>query len=298
MTAARPAGMEPGAPAMSGRPDCLVEPDWLEAHLDDPAVRIVEIQWTGPESYDESHIPGARGWAWKQWLWDPLTRDFPTPQDFARRCAAAGIGNETTVVFYSQQVQFGAYGWFVFTLLRHPDARLLNGGKRRWVLEGRPLTAELPEIVPASYTPPPARRDEMRVRRDEMLALLPEFAAGGRTVLLDHRTPEEFRGERVNTTGQFDHGAERAGRIPGARHLYYEELLNDDHSFRTPDELTALLAARGATPDKDIVSYCRLSHRATLAYFAMTRILGWPNVRSYDGSWTEWGSMVGMPIEK
>ncbi|UCH74978.1 MAG: sulfurtransferase [Rhodospirillales bacterium] len=277
---------------------CLVEPDWLESRLADPTVKIVEIQWTSPQSYEEGHIPGARGWAWKDWLWDPLARDFPTPQEFAQRCAAAGIGNADTVVFYSEQVQFGCYGWFVFTLLGHGDARLLNGSKRRWLAEGRSLTTELPEITPASYTPPAAQRSDMRVRRDEMLTLLPAFGAGTEAVLLDHRTPEEFRGERVNTTGQPDHGAERAGRIPGARHLYYEELLADDHSFRSPEELTAILAARGATPDKQIVSYCRLSHRASLAYFVMTRLLGWKRVRSYDGSWTEWGSMVGVPIEK
>ncbi len=283
---------------MSAMPDCLVEPDWLEAHLDDPDLRVVEIQWMTPESYEEAHIPGAQGRAWKDWLWDNLTREFPAPDEFARRCAAAGIGNDTTVVFYAEPPQFGTYGWFVFTLLGHADVRLLNGGKKRWIAEGRALTAEIPKIAPASYTPPASRRDDMRVGRDEMLSLLPEFAAASGTVLLDHRTPEEFRGERVNTTGQPDHGAERSGRIPGARHLYYEEFLNNDNSFRTPEELTALLAARGATPDKDIVSYCRLSHRATMAYFVMTRILGWSRVRSYDGSWTEWGSMVGMPIEK
>ena len=283
---------------MSGMPACLVEPDWLEARLDDPSLRIVEIQWMSPESYEAGHIPGAQGWAWKDWLWDPLCRDFPTPEEFARRCAAAGIGNDSTVVFYSEQVQFGTYAWFVFTLLRHADVRVLNGSKRRWALEGRPLTTALPEITPAQYTPPPSHRDDMRVRRDEVLTLLPDFAAGTATVLLDHRTPEEFRGERVNTTGQPDHGAERAGRIPSARHLYYEEFLTEDHSFRPPDELAALLAARGAGPDKDVVSYCRLSHRATLAYFVMTQILGWTRVRSYDGSWTEWGSMVGVPIER
>ena len=283
---------------MSAGTDCLVEPDWLAAHLDDPRLKLVEIQWMTPESYEAGHIPGARGWAWKDWLWDPLTRDFPTPQEFARRCEAAGIGNEDTVVFYSEQVQFGCYAWFVFTLLGHADARLLNGSKRRWTLEGRTLTTAAPKIAPSRYTPPASRRDGMRVRRDEMLSLLPEFAASDGTVLLDHRTPEEYRGERVNTTGQPDHGAERSGRIPGAHHLYYEEFLTDDHSFRPPEELTALLAERGATPDRDIVSYCRLSHRATLAYFVMTRILGWTRVRSYDGSWTEWGSMVGVPIEK
>jgi len=283
---------------MTAAPHSLVEPDWLEARLDDPSLRIVEIQWTGPESYEEGHIPGARGWAWKAQLWDPLMRDFASPEEFARRCGAAGIGNGDTVVFYAEPPQFGTYGWWVFTLLGHLDARLLNGGKKRWIAEGRPLTRELPRIAPADYAPPAAPRADMRVGRDEMLALLPEFATGETTVLLDHRTPEEYSGERVNTTGQPDHGAERNGRIPGARHLYYEDFLNGDNSFRTPAELTALLAARGATPDKEIVCYCRLSHRATMAWFVMTELLGWRRVRCYDGSWTEWGSMVGMPVEK
>lgn len=275
----------------------LVTPEWLEAHLDDPGVRILEFNWNDTSSYDEWHIPGALGWFWKDWLWDDDIRDFPTPEEFARRCAAVGISNDTIVVCYGDPVQFGTYGWWVMRYMGHKDVRLLDGARVRWQAEGRPMTTEVPSFAPAGYTPNGPRNDAMRARRDDILALLDDVQAGG-TVLLDHRSPEEYSGERVNMPGVPNAGAERAGRIPGARHLYYTELFNEDMSYKSPDELRALLAERGATPDKDIVSYCRLSHRATSAYFAMTELLGYGHVRSYDGSWTEWGSIVGVPIER
>jgi len=276
----------------------LVDPDWLEQHLDDPKVRVLEFNWTGTASYDAWHVPGAQGWFWKDWLWDDTIRDFPTPDDFAARCAAAGIANDTTVVCYGDPPQFGTYGWWVMTYMGHADVRILNGGRVRWEREGRPTSTERPTPVAATYTPPRGRNDKMRARRDDILARLDDVAAGGETVLLDHRSPEEYSGERVNVPGVPDVGAERAGRIPGARHLHFSDLLSEDMSFKPEAELRELLAARGATPDKDIISYCRLSHRATLAYFAMTELLGYERVRSYDGSWTEWGSIVGVPIER
>jgi thiosulfate/3-mercaptopyruvate sulfurtransferase len=156
----------------------------------------------------------------------------------------------------------------------------------------------MPTATPANYTPGPAGNDGMRVRFSEILERLDDVAAGDKTALLDHRSPEEYNGERVNMIGAPDVGAERAGRIPGAKHLFFDEFLNEDMTFRSEAELRALLEARGATPDKDVISYCRLSHRATLAYFTMTELLGYKSVRSYDGSWTEWGSLVGVPIEK
>ena len=278
--------------------DKLVDPAWLAAHLDDPRVVLLEFDWNATDSYDVGHIPGAQGWYWKDWCWDDIVRDFPSPEDFAARCAAHGIANDSIVVCYGDPVQFGTYGWWVFTYLGHPDVRVLDGGKVRWTKEGHALTTDVPSVVPSSYTPKGPRRDVMRAGRDDVMAFL-DIAREGKTgVLLDHRSPEEFRGERVNMVGAPDVGAERAGRIPGSRHLYFEELLNADMSFKAPDELRAVLAERGATPDKDVLSYCRLSHRATLCYFAMTELLGWDKVRSYDGSWTEWGSLVGMPIEK
>lgn len=274
----------------------LVDPDWLQAHLNDPKVRIIALNWTDSTNFDAGHIPGAIYWDWKEMLWDPQTRDFPDARTFADRCSAAGIANDTTVVFYGDPaVQFGTYAWWVFKYCGHKDARVLNGARKRWELEGRPLTAERSKIAPAQYTPNTASGNAaMRAMRDEVLAAI------GRadTVILDHRSPEEYQGKLYSPPGTPNHGAERLGHIPSAKHLHFEDFIAADGSFKAPDELKAMLQERGATPDKNIISYCRLSHRATLAYFVMTQILGFQNVRSYDGSWTEWGSVVGVPIER
>ena len=276
----------------------LVGHQWLFQHIDDPRVRVIAIDWDETKFYDQGHIPGAIGWNWKQRLWDPYMRDFPTPEEFARRCAASGISNDTTVVIYGDPVQYGTYAWWVFKYMNHADARLLDGSWMRWKAEGLPWVTERPTITPAQYDPPKARNDHMRARRDQLLAEIEAYRRGEKTVLLDHRSPQEFNGLRVNAPDRDDHGAERYGRIPGARHLYFEEFLHPNGTFKSSQELRPLFEQRGATPDKKIVSYCRLSHRATMAYFVMTQLLGYENVKSYDGSWTEWGSMVGMPIER
>jgi thiosulfate/3-mercaptopyruvate sulfurtransferase len=283
---------------MSETSNLLVDTAWMLAHLDDPNVCLIEVNWTETQAYDSGHIPGALGWNWKEWLWDPMVREFPSPDEFARRCGDAGISNNTTVVFQGEPIQFGTYGWWVFKLLQHADCRILDGGKTRWVNEGHSLTTDNPSIESKTYTPPSDIESTMRASRDEVLESLKKFKEGAEMVLLDHRSPEEFNGELVNVPGMPDVGAERYGRIPGSRHLHFSDLLNKDTTFKTPDELRTLFEAQGAYAHTDIVSYCRLSHRATLAYFLMKEILGYKNVRSYDGSWTEWGSMVGMPIER
>lgn len=281
---------------MSDMPETLVDPDWLEIRLGDPKLRVIALNSTGSEAFDTGHIPGAMFWPWKDMLWDPLRREFPEPGIFATRCADAGISTDTTVVFYGDPaVQFGTYAWWVFKYCGHKDARVLNGSRMRWERENRPMTTERAEIAPGRYTPNSQPSNAgMRARRDEVLAAI------GRedTVILDHRSPEEYRGERFSPPGSPNHGAERLGHIPGAKHLYFEDFLAEDRSFKPVGTIRAMLEERGATPDKRIISYCRLSHRATLAYFVMTQLLGFTNVRSYDGSWTEWGSMVGMPIER
>lgn len=276
----------------------LVDPSWLAERQGDAGIRLIHVDAIGTEAYDREHIPGALGWNWKEWLWDPITRDFPKPETFAYRCGECGIANDTTVVFYGEPPQFGTYAWWVFKYMNHKDVRILDGGLSRWKVEGRPRSAERQTFQPTTYVAPKNVSQHMRASRDDVLANLNKFKDGAESVLLDHRSPEEFSGELVNGPGMPNVGAERSGRIPGARHLYFAEFLNADTSFKSSEEMQRLLAMRGATPDKKIISYCRLSHRATLAYFVMTELLGYEKVKSYDGSWTEWGSMVGLPIER
>lgn len=271
----------------------LVSTDWLAERLTDPSIRVVEIDWEGLDAYRDGHIPGAVGWNWKESLWDPFERQFPSGEDFARRLGEAGISREKTVIIYGAPVQFGTYAWWVFKMMGHPDVRILDGGQVKWEAEGRPTQREVPSPTPLDYVPG-APDWRIRAGRDDVL----DAIGDPNVLILDHRSHEEYSGQRVGVPGKPDVGAERYGRIPGARHLPFETLLNEDTSFKSPGELREIVAALVNDPDQAVISYCRLSHRATLASFAMTEILGYRNVRVYDGSWTEWGSMVGMPIER
>lgn len=271
----------------------LVSTDWLADHLSDPGVRVIEIDWDGLEAYEAGHIPGAVGWNWKAALWDPFERAFPSEDLFRERMGAAGVCRDTTVVLYGAPIQFGTYGWWVLKMCGHGDVRMLDGGMTKWQREGRPVSREAPDVAPVRYDPG-APDSSARAGRDDVLAVIGDPAC----VILDHRSHEEYAGQRVGVPGKPDVGAERAGRIPGARHLPFEAFLNEDTSFRSAEELREIVAAHVPDPDRPVISYCRLAHRATLARFVMTEILGYRNVRVYDGSWTEWGSMVGMPIER
>lgn len=275
----------------------LVDPAWLHRRRNDPAVKLIEIAGMNQDdmqAYKAGHIPGAVCWKWKEMLWDPLRRDFPTPDEFARRCGAAGIGNDTTVVFYGEGVQFGFYAWWTFRYCGHRKVKMLDGARYRWAAEGRPLTTDVPpESAPVTYTPV-KRVERMRVLRDKMFKVVDSKAA----LLLDGRSPEEYRGERVGGPEGPDVGALRYGRIPGAKHLYFEELLDANKAFKPAAELQQLLAARGGDAGKDIIAYCRMSHRATVLYFALTELLKFKKVKVYDGSWTEWGNLVGVPVER
>jgi thiosulfate/3-mercaptopyruvate sulfurtransferase len=271
----------------------LVGTDWLADHISDPDVRLIEVDWDGRADYEAGHIPGALGWHWKTALWDPFAREFPTDEEFSKRLGAAGIRPETTVVFYGAPVQFGTYAWWVFRLFGHADVRILDGGKVKWVNEGRELTKDTPVVTPVSYDRP-SRRTGLRASRQDVLDRIGDPDC----VILDHRSFEEYSGQRVGPPGKPDVGAERYGRIPGACHVPFESLLNEDTTFRSAKDIREILGAHVDAPDRPVISYCRLAHRATLASFAMTELLGFTNVRVYDGSWTEWGSMVGVPIER
>ncbi|MBI3127373.1 MAG: sulfurtransferase [Candidatus Tectomicrobia bacterium] len=273
----------------------LVSTQWLADRLNDPNVRVIEVSSSAEDKrYREGHIPGAAWFFWKDLCWDDTDREFLTPQQMSARLGRIGITHDATLVIYGDPVQFGTYPFWALTMAGHPRLRLLDGAKTRWKAEGRPMTQEIPSFKPADYKPPKGGDSSMRVGRDEVRANLKK---PGR-LLLDVRSPEEYSGERVMAHGSFDHGAERKGRIPGAVHLFYKELYNADETFKRPEELRAALERAGATPDREVVVYCRLSHRATLAWFAMRHLLGYPDVKIYDGSWTEWGSIVGFPVEK
>ena len=275
----------------------LVDPAWLAAHVEDPDVCLIEVAGMRPEDvdvYHRGHVPGAHSRKWLEMLWDSHERDFPSPEEFARRAGAAGIDNSTTVVFYGEGLQFGIYAWWVFRYCGHERVRVLDGARYRWSAEARPLVKDIPPPrAPKSYHPN-ARVEGMRVLRDDVLRAL----NAPRTLLLDGRSPEEYRGERVAGPGGPDHGALRYGRIPGAKHLYFEDMLEPDKRFKAREALASLAAERGVAQDKDMIVYCRMSHRATVLYFALTELLGYDNVRVYDGSWTEWGNLVGVPVER
>lgn len=278
-------------------PSSLVSPAWLEGNLSNTKVRLIEIAGLGQDdmaAYKAGHVPGAACWKWKEMLWDSRMRDFPTPQDFASRMGNAGIGNDTTVVVYGEDIQFGIYAWWALRYCGHHDVRVLDGGRTRWQADGYPLTRlEPPLASPVSYEPV-SRNDSMRALRDEVLSAV----TSGNSKILDARSPDEFYGRRVGPPGSPDVGAVRAGRIPGAQHLYYLDVLDDTKSFRSPLELRAEITKRGLNEGDDIITYCRMSHRATVIYFMLRELLGFRNVRVYDGSWTEWGNLVGVPVER
>lgn len=275
----------------------LADPEWLSRHQGDPSVRLIEIAGMNQDqmqAYRAGHIPGAVCWKWKEMLWDSRRRDFPTPEEFARRCGEAGIGNDTTVVFYGEGVQFGIYAWWVFRYCGHIRVKVLDGARYRWASEGRPLTTEVPTPAARVQYDPVKRVEKMRMHRDKLLASLGKSDM----VVLDGRSPEEYSGQRVGGPGGPDVGAVRGGRIPGAKHLYFEDLFDGNKAFRPAHELEQLVQARGVTPGVDVVTYCRMSHRATVLYFVLTELLNHKKVRVYDGSWTEWGNLVGVPIER
>ena len=273
----------------------LVSPSWLLERLDDPAITVLEIS-SDPEAkaYLKGHIPGAIFSFWKDLLWHETDREFVSSSELSSRLGEIGVSTDSTLVICGDPVQYGTYALWVMTMAGVKDVRILDGSRTRWINDGNPLETEgfgREPIDNGSLDPSIATR----IGRDEVLQKInnPD------TVLLDVRSPEEYRGERVSPPGGFDHGAERKGRIPGAVHLFFRELLNDDDTFISKEKLERKFSEVGVkkSSGKDIVSYCRLSHRATLSWFAMSEILGIEKAQIYDGSWTEWGSIVGFPIE-
>jgi len=277
------------------RPDVLVDTDWVAAHLNDPAVRVIESN-EDPLLYPSGHIPGAVQVDWAADLNDPVRRDYVDREAFAALMARIGVARETTVVFYGDQFNWWAcYAFWIFQLFDHTRARVMDGGRLKWEREGRPLTRETPHWPPAAYTAP--ERDDARVRafREQVL----RHQATGKP-LVDVRSPQEFSGERTHMPEYPQEGVLRGGHIPGARNVPWARAANPaDGTFLGAGELRAIYEHEiGLRPNDDVITYCRIGERSSHSWFVLTYLLGFPRVRNYDGSWTEWGNAVGLPIER
>jgi thiosulfate/3-mercaptopyruvate sulfurtransferase len=275
------------------RPEVLVSTGWVAEHLNDPHVRIVESD-EDVVLYDVRHIPGAVKIDWVSDLNDPVVRDYIDSEGFARLLSEKGIGNDTTVVFYGDKNNWWAcYAFWVFQLFGHTNARVMNGGRQKWIDEGRELTQEVPNYPRTTYKAP--TRDDSRIRafRDDVLA---HIKLGN--LLVDVRSPGEYNGELLHMADYPQEGALRGGHIPGARNIPWAEAVAADGTFKPYEELKALYEGEGITSDKEPIAYCRIGERSSHTWFVLTYLLGYPHVRNYDGSWTEWGNAVGLPIEK
>ncbi|GAB4430578.1 MAG: sulfurtransferase [Anaerolineae bacterium] len=274
-------------------PEALVSTDWVAEHLNDPNIRLVESN-EDVLLYSTGHIPGAVHIDWVGDLNDPLVRDYLDGAHFAKLMEKNGIAPETTVVFYGDKNNWWAcYAFWVFQLFGHTNAKVMNGGRAKWMAEGREVSKETPSYPAASY-PVPARTDyKIRAFRDQVLQHLKEGGA-----LVDVRSPGEYSGELLHMPDYPQEGAVRGGHIPGAANIPWAQAANPDGTFKSYEELQALYQGKGITPDKNVVAYCRIGERSSHTWFVLTYLLGFPSVRNYDGSWTEWGNSVGVPIEK
>jgi thiosulfate/3-mercaptopyruvate sulfurtransferase len=274
-------------------PDYLVETEWVAAHLNDPFVRIVESD-EDPLLYETGHIPGAVKVDWFTTLQHPLRRDFIDQSGFEALCSELGISNETTVVFYGDKHNwFACYAFWLFAYYGHQNLKIMNGGRAKWVAEGRPLSKEIPTYARTTYH---AKSPDLSIRafREDVFR---QMELG--LPLIDVRSPQEYTGELLHMPGYPQEGAQRGGHIPGAVNIPWAQAVNPETStFKPPEELRRLFEDRGITPDKEIIAYCRIGERSSLTWFVLKYLLGYPHVRNYDGSWTEWGNLVNAPIEK
>jgi thiosulfate/3-mercaptopyruvate sulfurtransferase len=276
-------------------PDVLVSTQWVADHLNDPAVRIVESD-EDPLLYAAGHIPGAVQVDWARDLNDPLRRDYLDRERFEQLMSRLGIANDTTVVFYGDKNNWWAtYAYWVFQLFGHTKAKIMDGGRLKWEREGRPMTREVPSYPPTQYRA--LERDDTRIRafRDQVMKHIE-----ARLPLVDVRSPQEYTGERLHMPEYPNEGALRGGHIPGAKNVPWARAVNpEDGTFKPAEELRKIyIEEQGLKPDDDVIVYCRIGERSSHTWFVLTHLLGFRRVRNYDGSWTEWGNLVGAPIER
>ncbi|HEX6533629.1 MAG TPA: sulfurtransferase [Gemmatimonadaceae bacterium] len=275
-------------------PEVLVSTDWLAANLDNPNIRIVESD-EDVLLYDMGHIPNAQKIDWHADLNDPVVRDYVNREQFQELLRSKGIDDNTTVVFYGDKNNWWAtYAYWVFQLFGFTNARVLDGGRVKWEQEGRRMTTDVPRFPRTNYTAP--ERDDRRIRafRDEALA-----HSRAKRPLVDVRSPDEYTGKKTHMPEYPQEGVLRGGHIPGAKNVPWGRAANADGTFKTADELRGIYEKEiGLDPKDDVMAYCRIGERSSHTWFVLTYLLGFDTVRNYDGSWTEWGNSVGLPIEK
>ncbi len=270
----------------------LVTTDWVAQHATDAGVRVVEVD-VDTTAYDQGHVPGAAGWNWTTELCDTLVRDIVPPKKLEELLGKNGIDNKTAIVLYGDNNNwFAAWAFWQLKIYGHDDVRIMDGGRKKWLAEGRDLSTEVPAVQPKTYK---AGAPDLSLR-----AFLPEVQralAGKKASLVDVRSPAEFTGEILAPPG-LPETCQRGGHIPGAKSIPWGKNCNEDGTFKSFDELKALYAAQGILGDKPVIAYCRIGERSSLTWFAMKYLLGFQDVKNYDGSWTEWGNLVGAPVEK
>lgn len=273
-------------------PEVLVSTDWVDEHKDDAKVAVVEVD-VDTAAYQEGHIPGAVGWNWQTQLCDTLQRDIISQGDLEKLLGESGIGNDTTIVLYGDNNNwFAAWALWQLKLYQHDDVRIMDGGRKKWFAEGRGVNTESPTPEQTTYT--------VKGLDSELRILLPEVQEAlksDKTTLVDVRSPDEFTGKILSPPG-LPETCQRGGHIPKAQNIPWGMACKEDGTFKNADELKELYASKGVTPEKDVIAYCRIGERSSHSWFALKYLLGYPNVKNYDGSWTEWGNLVGAPVEK
>jgi thiosulfate/3-mercaptopyruvate sulfurtransferase len=274
-------------------PEVLVDTEWVAAHRTDPKVKVVEVD-VDTTSYEKGHVPGAIGLDWRKDLQAQPVRDLLPKDQFEALLSRHGISADDTIIAYGDNNNWFA-AWFVWNLkyYGHRDVRLMDGGRKKWEAEGRGLATDTPAVKPAQYraSDPDAK---IRALRDDVRS---HFQDSG-SKLVDVRSPKEYSGELLAPENLPQEGAQRGGHIPGAANIPWGQAVREDGTFKSADELKELYSSKGVTPDKQVIAYCRIGERSSHTWFVLQYLLGYPNVRNYDGSWTEWGSLIGAPIER
>jgi thiosulfate/3-mercaptopyruvate sulfurtransferase len=273
-------------------PETLVDADWVAQHIDDANIRLIDVD-EDTSAYEKGHIRNAVGWNWFTDLHDPVRRDYVDQAGLSRLLQQSGVGPDTTVVLYGANNNwFAAYAYWLARYLGFDAVKLLDGGRKKWELDGRELTQDVTTFPPTDLRVTGLVRGELRALRDEVLAKL------GQEQLIDVRSPEEYRGERLAPEHLPQEQAQVPGHIPGAVNIPWSKAANDDGTFRVADELQALYQSEGIDPDRGVIAYCRIGERSAHTWFVLHELLGYPSVENYDGSWTEYGSLVGVPVER